>query len=223
MLKLKYIFELLFQFKYAKLYSANKHIVFEDWEKYHGLTKILAVLKIKNTTKILDVGCGISTVLHYIPVGLKYGIDPLANYYRLFYRYPKDIKIQRGSGENIPFPDNQFDVTFCSNAIDHTSNPLKVISEINRILKPNGYFVLTVEIFNEKVERGVAHPHSLSEADVRGLLKKYFKVVFEKRTIMNTIGKRKVKNRVEYFVTPSLSKTEELIFVLQNVKDSKSF
>lgn len=130
--------------------------------------------------RIIDVGCGISSVLHFIP-GERYGIDPLAEYYKLYYQYPEGIKISRGYGEDIPYQENFFDVAFCSNVIDHVQEPDKTISEIYRVLKPAGQLVLTVECFDKTLKRDPAHPWSLTVEDVEKLLNQ-FRVKFKKNS-----------------------------------------
>ncbi len=48
-----------------------------------------------------------------------------------------------------------------------------------RVLKPEGFFVFTVELFPEQMERDPAHPHSLTREDVDRLLGERFARVFE--------------------------------------------
>ncbi len=43
----------------------------------------------------------------------------------------------------LPFNDKEFDVVICSVSVEYLTNPIEVFSQIARILKPNGYFVLT--------------------------------------------------------------------------------
>ncbi|MTI26119.1 class I SAM-dependent methyltransferase [Fulvivirga kasyanovii] len=46
-------------------------------------------------------------------------------------------------GENIPFPENHFDRIMTVNTIYFWQNPKRLINEIGRRLKPDGYFVIT--------------------------------------------------------------------------------
>ena len=50
--------------------------------------------------------------------------------------------VVRGSGEHLPFKDSTFDVVLSINVLHHILNPLKVLGEINRVLKKAGYLLL---------------------------------------------------------------------------------
>lgn len=43
----------------------------------------------------------------------------------------------------LPFPDNSFDVAVCIQTLEHVNEPLRVIQEIGRVLKPNGRFYIS--------------------------------------------------------------------------------
>lgn len=63
---------------WAPLFSKpeNRAKVWQYWNSNRFLDRILNLINIDDATTILDVGCGISTVLHFLP-GKLYGIDPL--------------------------------------------------------------------------------------------------------------------------------------------------
>lgn len=48
-----------------------------------------------------------------------------------------------GDAHNLPFNNESFEVVVCSEMLEHADNPQKVISEIERVLKPGGRVVLT--------------------------------------------------------------------------------
>lgn len=204
----KYTAELAFQIEWIKKFKNNKSKVLEYWKEYRYLDKINTICKIENITKVLDVGCGINTVLHFID-GEKYGIDPLADEYKKLYDYPEEINIQKGLAENIHFPNEYFDVVFCSNVLDHVTNPQKTIDEVCRVLKKTKYFVLTLEIFKEKIKRDFAHPQCFIKKDVYQLLGSKFKTIFEKESPW--IG---IKNYVDGLRE---SYNKELIMILEKI------
>jgi SAM-dependent methyltransferase len=46
--------------------------------------------------------------------------------------------------EDLPFADHSFDGALCCEVLEHlTANPIKMLANIHRILKPNGWLVLT--------------------------------------------------------------------------------
>ena len=52
------------------------------------------------------------------------------------------IKIEIGDAENLKFQDNYFDAITCSFGVRNFDNLNKALGEINRILKPNGTFIV---------------------------------------------------------------------------------
>ena len=45
---------------------------------------------------------------------------------------------------SIPVESNSFDNILCTEVLEHTAHPIKVLEEIYRILKPEGYAIITV-------------------------------------------------------------------------------
>lgn len=50
------------------------------------------------------------------------------------------IKYEKGFSENLPYPDQSFDCVVCCDVLEHVMDLPKTISEISRVLKPNGIF-----------------------------------------------------------------------------------
>lgn len=46
-----------------------------------------------------------------------------------------------GDAGVIPYPDNQFDLVFADNVVEHLDDPEAVFSEVTRVLKPGGIFL----------------------------------------------------------------------------------
>lgn len=183
--------ELRFQRSWVRLYQANMKKVEEYWKKYRYLSEIEKLIDFDHS-KILDVGCGISSLLNHIN-GERWGIDPLIDEYKKMFNYDPSIHLKKASGENIPFPPNTFDVVICSNVLDHTTNPRKVLNQIHRVLKKDGKLILTIEIFVDKNIQGIpGHPHRVTIDSLMVLLKN-FDIIFHKSSLW--IG---LKNYVEH-------------------------
>jgi len=202
----KYYSELSFQKRWARVFQNEREKVREYWKRYRHLDDIFRICALDENSVILDVGCGISTVLHFVP-GHRFGIDPLADEYKKVYAYPDGIDVRKGFGEEIPFPDQYFTTAFCSNVIDHTTDPEKTVNEIVRVLKPGGFFVLTVELFEEHEERDLSHPHSLTEQDVRRLVAEKFDTVFDRTASWMHL--------IDYVQGSNKTRGEQLILILR--------
>ncbi|HWV30985.1 MAG TPA: bifunctional 2-polyprenyl-6-hydroxyphenol methylase/3-demethylubiquinol 3-O-methyltransferase UbiG [Dyadobacter sp.] len=73
------------------------------------------------------------------------GIEPAEESIRTAAGHAKamglDITYDQGTGEHLPYPDASFDCVFCCDVLEHVADLPKVISEISRVLKPNGVFL----------------------------------------------------------------------------------
>ena len=48
------------------------------------------------------------------------------------------VDFRQGNASAMPFPDESFDLTFCQAAFKNFSQPVRAISEMYRVLRPNG-------------------------------------------------------------------------------------
>ena len=48
-----------------------------------------------------------------------------------------------GTADNIPFPDDSFDIVTCSQSFHHYPYPEKAMQEAFRVLKPGGLYILS--------------------------------------------------------------------------------
>jgi sarcosine/dimethylglycine N-methyltransferase len=68
------------------------------------------------------------------------------------------IDVIDGSFEDIPFPDGQFDIAWSQDAILHSGHRNKVLSEVDRVLKPGGEFIFTDPMQADDCPAGVLQP-----------------------------------------------------------------
>lgn len=110
---------------------------------------IFANLELKNGQKILDVGCGRGFYLKTLgALGLKlnlHGIDLNQKYLDVAQRIvKKPVHLTKAEATNLPFRKNSFDRIIASEILEHIPNDEKAISEIYRVLRPNGIAMITV-------------------------------------------------------------------------------
>ena len=111
--------------------------------------------------EILDIGCGPRGTLHCFAGKRKVGLDPLVDaYVELFGIWKHDMGYVCAFAEEMPFPDNSFDVVLACNSIDHVNDLDKTVSEIWRVLRVGGSFLVSVNL----QEATVTEPYSFDEA-----------------------------------------------------------
>lgn len=109
--------------------------------------KIAAVRPIAETDKVLEVGSGAHGLVFGFGGNFGVGIDPLAvDYKRLFPKWQHNAPTSAAIGEQLPFADNSFEIVLSDNVIDHARDPLKIVDEIVRVLKPGGVLYFTVNV-----------------------------------------------------------------------------
>jgi SAM-dependent methyltransferase len=78
-----------------------------------------------------------------------------------------DVKVDL---QELPFQDETYDFVFASHVLEHIPNDKKAISEIRRILKPNGIAVLPVSLVAEKtIEYPEPNPNEAFHVRAPGL------------------------------------------------------
>lgn len=92
--------------------------------------------------KILDLGCGDGAytreiVNNNLIVGSDFDFDILPKE-----KYGNSFFIN-ANAEVLPFKDKSFDSVICVDVIEHVKNDLKVFKEISRVLKKDGYLVMS--------------------------------------------------------------------------------
>ena len=94
--------------------------------------------------KVLEIGCGLGTDgAQFAEAGADYtGVDlteaavDLAR--KRFELFDLRGKFQTADGENLPFPNESFDIVYSHGVLHHTPDTGKAIQEIHRVLRPGG-------------------------------------------------------------------------------------
>lgn len=116
---------------YESLYTTAYDLAHEDYAK----------------KRVLDIGCGPSGSLEWADMAQqRVGLDPLVPQYLKLGAKAHKMEYVAASSENIPFPDAYFDIVSCINALDHVDDFDKTVSEIKRVTKPGGLFLVAIEI-----------------------------------------------------------------------------
>lgn len=150
-----------------------------------------------NINAILDIGTAdglmLSRVKKEFPpakcIGLEYNKE-LINTCE-----DKNIEIIQGDAQNMPFENNSFDIVYATALIEHLNEPIKMLQETYRILKPNGIIIITTpDPFFDKIAQAIGH--------------------IEKDTHQETFTIKKLKN---YFSMTNLKTLEAKKFMLSPI------
>ena len=116
------------------------------WKK-----KILQMVKLQQPTSILDIATGTgdlailfaeTTATEIIGLDISQGMLDMGKKKISEKNLDSKIKMVLGDGEKIPYTDNYFDVITVAYGVRNFENLEKGLSEILRVLKPNGTFII---------------------------------------------------------------------------------
>lgn len=129
---------------YTKLFTSKS----SQYSHGHSvkMKKVLNLFETHENGKILDIGCGDGELTLLIKEKTKaeiYGVDISEDALKIARKKGIKIKIADIDGNKIPYEDEFFDAIFCGDIIEHLVNTDDFVKELNRILKTNGYVVLT--------------------------------------------------------------------------------
>jgi SAM-dependent methyltransferase len=141
---------------YSSHFSCEREREISEVLKRYGIISL-------STQNILDVGCGTGAILGYfleqgvLPENL-YGIDLLSKRIEEGQRLYPNIRFTCGNAEQLPYPDDFFDViiqsTMFTSILDYQMKK-RIATEIFRVLKPNRILVWHDYRFNNPLNPNV--------------------------------------------------------------------
>ena len=111
------------------------------------IVKVLALFEKHEKGKILDIGCGdglISSMIGRITKAQAYGVDISRNAVSKAIKRGVTAKAINVDKQKFPFSENTFDAVFCGDLLEHVYDTENLLGNINRILKPDGYVIISV-------------------------------------------------------------------------------
>lgn len=123
-------------------------------QKFWHLRRFKEIIKVAKPVngKLADIGChsGLFTkeIVKHVKPKEVYGIDISTQSIVKAKQRIKSGKFQVADAHKLPFKNNYFDALFCLEMLEHIDFPRKVIHEISRVLKNDGYAIILIPTDN---------------------------------------------------------------------------
>lgn len=149
--------------------------------RFSPLGRFFAEPPLCGDRRLLDIGCGTGEYIHFansrgwIASGVE--IDEKA----VKSGQNAGLDILHGNAEHLPVDSNTFDVVRMWHVLEHAYSPTKVLSEINRVLCPGGFLLISVPNFASSQRKVLGncwphldtprHLHHFSQESLEAILK----------------------------------------------------
>lgn len=131
-----------------------------------------------NGKVILDIGSGpAGSLIAFQNARARIGVDPLAEKYGVFQIASQDMIYISCCAEQVPLPSGSIDVVISVNSLDHVKSPQKVVSEARRLLKNGGYFLTSINLYEDPNPR---EPHFFTPEKISSLFENGYKLEWSK-------------------------------------------
>ena len=121
-----------------------------DPRKAEDMASVLEDYVSLQDKKVLEIGtgCGVNHIVWQKKYGIDgWGVEPEGDGFESSAGVARDLiranglddtRVKDAPGEALPFPDNNFDIVYSSNVLEHVLDSAKVLREAVRVLKPGG-------------------------------------------------------------------------------------
>ena len=155
-----------------------------DWYGWRAceLEKRLAAIHAADRSgKVLEIGSGPIGIVNFLRWGERYAVDPLEHFFctrptLVGLRNP-DVRYQAGTGDDLLFDDESCSLVIVDNVLDHAYEPGRILTQVARILRPDGHLYLAVNVrtlWGALLHTGLAvleidkgHPHTFTSDRLR--------------------------------------------------------
>lgn len=133
------------------------------------------VIEKRGVSDLLDIACGHGEFINKLRKNVKINVDGIdISKTRVKFLIDQGISASVGKGEKTGKEDNSYDFVTCFECLEHVVDPVKVIEEIYRILRPSGYVIISVP-YKKRCECDT-HVRIFDENSVSVLVEKKFEI-----------------------------------------------
>lgn len=174
------------------LHKKDKNTYLQEKHKYwmRLYNMIAEHLKVNDTHKILDLGCGPSGIYMLFPKNKVTAVDPLIAAYEskleVFSKSQYATTTFLNSTIEDFKPDCQYDIVFCMNAINHVADISAAYEKLKLCTKLEGKMVVSIDAHNYSFFRflfrlmpgDILHPHQYNLNEYKQMAEEYnFKIL----------------------------------------------
>lgn len=133
--------------EYARKRETNKAFSHCLWRRTQEVLSAIEQFTATPQRDIIDLGTADARMLDAVHqrypeahcVGVEYSKD-LVDFAKAKFPYLDTVQ---GNVQSLDFSDKSFDIAIATAVIEHVPDPLKMMNEVKRVLRPNGIFILT--------------------------------------------------------------------------------
>lgn len=176
--------------KHANTNPIQKMLIGNFYNTFYKMVKPL------RANSILDVGCGEGFTLKKLEekkIGkMNEGIDYSSDAIKIGKKIYPELNLKKGDVYKLDYKDNSFDLSICTEVLEHLENPTKAVEEIRRVTSkyivfsvPNEPFFIMANLLRGKYIKSFGnHPEHINHWTAKGFesfLKKQGLVVVKSR------------------------------------------
>lgn len=176
--------------KHANTNPIQKMLIGNFYNTFYKMVKPL------RANSILDVGCGEGFTLKKLEekkIGkMNEGIDYSSDAIKIGKKIYPELNLKKGDVYKLDYKDNSFDLSICTEVLEHLENPTKAVEEIRRVTSkyivfsvPNEPFFILANLLRGKYIKSFGnHPEHINHWTAKGFesfLKKQGLVVVKSR------------------------------------------
>jgi len=176
--------------KHANTNPIQKMLIGNFYNTFYKMVKPL------RANSILDVGCGEGFTLKKLEekkIGkMNEGIDYSSDAIKIGKKIYPELNLKNGDVYKLDYKDNSFDLSICTEVLEHLENPTKAVEEIRRVTSkyivfsvPNEPFFILANLLRGKYLKSFGnHPEHINHWTAKGFesfLKKQGLVIVKSR------------------------------------------
>jgi len=150
--------------------------------------RLFIQIDLSNVKKALEVGCGIGVVASYLAEKYKWNVtgidlDPeQIETAKNNYEENEYLKFLKADVAELPFGNSEYDMVLSFDVLHHIPDYDKAIEEIDRVLRPKGFYILSDLALPRCTARIFKNLGVFGMDDIINRLKRYkFEVVYEEK------------------------------------------